>query len=377
MTCAYRFVLEVRTLNGDVLFSEALEPDWEPAVQGTRLVGLRTLGVRHHDGGAESSVVPVWHAAAGQPMVQWLRVRMTADGHDWFADFQTNEYFAGAAHAVVAARLAAGQLGPDDRVRYAVAAYPAEALRPVSHRPRLQVVDRPQPLDVRDRAFSALAARAIACGESDPADVEVVLPETLLDEVCALTEAAGERETGGILIGHLCRDENRGDVGLEITAQIPARHAVSAAEKLTFTSETWTDVRGAVALRKQGELLVGWWHSHPAFSWCARCPIERQRVCQLASGFLSADDKALHRSVFAGAYTQALLVTKSVAGLDTRVFGWRGGVLKARGFRVSRESGARGSLGFASLRTAPSIAEAACANESGPPQADLLVVSGH
>jgi len=359
--CAHRFVLDVRALGGDVLFTEALEPDWEPARQGARLNGLRTRGV-WHDGDAESLLAPVWQASA-PPFVHMLRVRMRAAGHEWCTDFKASEYFADAASAVVAARLASGQLAPGDRVRFAVAAYPVDQARPDGLRSRLSVVDRPQPLAPKKRDFSALAGRAIACGDTDPSDVEVVLPESVVEDICHRTKTAGARETGGILIGHLCCDEDRGDVGLEVTAHIPARHTVSEREKLTFTSDTWTDVRNAVALRKAGELLLGWWHSHPAFSWCARCPVDRQRVCRLATGFLSADDKALHRSIFPSAFTQALVVTHSVGGLDTRLFGWRNGVLKSRGFRLCRDIHSEPSLALSSVQQAASVVEAACTNQ--------------
>ena len=331
-------------MDGGVLFSEALDPDWEPAREGARLRGLRTLGV-WHDEAAESSVVPVWHES-GPPMVRGLRVTTRACDREWSADFTATEYFADKARAVVKASLDEGRLAPDERVRYAVAAYPiepAQAGAPLSGAPgatsdRFATVHRPQPLAIRDRAFSDRAAGSLACGDHDPLDFEVVLPESVVEDISERTKAAGERETGGILIGHICRDEARGDVGLEITAHIPARHTVGEADKLTFTSETWTDVRHAVALRKADELMLGWWHSHPAFTWCAKCPIEKQRVCQFATGFLSADDKALHRSIFPAAFTQALVITNSAAGLDTRLFGWRNGVLKARGFRMRREN---------------------------------------
>ena len=375
MDCAYRFVLDVRTLSGSVLFSRALEPDWEPALQATRLAGLRTLGVWHHDGDVEPSVVPLWHASAGQPTVHEFRVRMSADGREWSSDFRTTEYFADTARAVVAAQLAAGQLAPSDRVRYSVTAYPADRPESDGHRLRLMTVDRPQPLVLQDRAFSTLAARSLACGDADPSDVAVVLPELVLNEVCLLTQQAGEHETGGILIGHLYRDESKGDIGLEVTAQIPARHTVSQPEKLTFTSETWTDVRNAVALRRAEEKLIGWWHSHPAFQWCAECPIERQRVCQYATGFLSPDDKALHRSVFPSAFTQALVITRSISGLDARMFGWRDGVLRPRGFRLIRHDDAGHSLALESVRTASSIGEAACVSEPGSAKSDPIVVT--
>ena len=362
MDCAYRFMLEVQTKSGSVLFSRTLEPDWEPALQAARLAGLRTFGVWYHDGDVEPSVVPLWHTATG-PDVHEFRVRLSAEGREWSSDFKTTDYFADTARAIVAAQLAAGQLAPSDRVRYSVSAYPADRHEHDGHRLRLMAVDQPQPLVLQDRAFSALAARSLACGDSDAVDLDVVLPEAVLEEVCQLTQQAGDHETGGILIGHLCRDEARGDVGLEVTAQIPARHTVSQPEKLTFTSETWTDVRNAVALRRAEERLIGWWHSHPAFRWCAECPIERQRVCQYATGFLSPDDKALHRSVFPSAFTQALVITRSISGLGARMFGWRNGVLRPRGFRLIRHDDAAHSLALESVRAASSIGEVACASE--------------
>jgi hypothetical protein len=334
ISSGHHLVLELRAMDGTVLHGETLEPDWEPAIQGTRLAGLRRLGI-WPAGATEASVVPVWHEDAGPPTLRALRVQMSTDGQEWSADFNSSEYFSEVASVLVAARLAEGQLLPTDRIRFAVAAYPIAASTSSERQPRLNVVDRPQPLAVRDRAFGALAESSEIRGDADPTDLEVVLPQAVLDETTALAETAGECETGGILIGHLCRDERRSDIGVAVTAQIPARHAVGRTEKLTFTSDTWTDVRHAVELRKQGELLLGWWHSHPAFKWCAECPIERQRVCRFGQGFLSADDKVLHRSVFPGAFTQALVVTRSADGIGTRLFGWRNGVLKPRGFRVS------------------------------------------
>ena len=50
-------------------------------------------------------------------------------------------------------------------------------------------------------------------------------------------------------------------------------------------------------------------------------------------GFLSADDRALHRAVFPRAYSLALVVTDAGRGDPTfALFGWREGVLERRGF---------------------------------------------
>ena len=293
VNCACRFVLEVRTFDGDVLHREALSPDWEPAVEATRLAGLRARGVWHQAEGPEPRLEPLWHEAVGEPVLQGLRVHMEHGGHAWFADFPTAHYFREVARSVVAARLADGKIKLEDRVRYAVAAYAAGPDKGGAPGLRFDTAVRPQSFGVRERSFGELVARSQPCGDANPSDIDVVLPEEVLDEICTLARDAGECETGGILLGHICRDEARADIGLEVTAHVAARHTMGDAVKLTFTSDTWTDVRAAVALRRAGELLVGWWHSHPARGWCKECPIERQKVCRLNSGFLSADDIAL------------------------------------------------------------------------------------
>jgi proteasome lid subunit RPN8/RPN11 len=353
MHCQYRFVLEVRPADGGrVLFREALHPDWEPAIEAARLVGLRAHGVWHQPGDGEPAVLPLWHERAGEPVVRGVRVSLTRNGHGWHADIPSTEFFAEAARTVVAGRVAAGTLAADDRVRYGVAAYAAAP----AELPALAFTTTPlaQPIAVRDRGFAALVARSLECGEADAADLDVVVPESILEDMCRLTREAGERETGGILLGHVCRQETGGDVGVEITAHVPARHTVGDAVKLTFTSDTWTDVRAAVALRKAGELLVGWWHSHPAIAWCKACPIERQRVCSLSTGFLSSDDRALHRAMFPSAFTQALLVTHSAAGLETKLFGWRRGGLQPRGFHLLQDGHAAAAAARASVQPAGS-----------------------
>ena len=162
----------------------------------------------------------------------------------------------------------------------------------------------------------------------------------VLDEATVLTTRAGDHETGGILLGHLGRGGEAPEIFVEITAIIPARHTVGSATSLTFTSDTWTDVRRAVALRGGDELVMGWFHSHPQLAWCREkgCSLERQRHCAAADGFFSTDDLALHRTMFPRAFTLALVMTLSVKGTLPRLFGWRAGLFEARGFRVCTSS---------------------------------------
>jgi JAB domain-containing protein similar to deubiquitination enzymes len=369
----HRFVMEIRGPGSEVLYRQVFAPDWEPAVEGARLAGLRANGVWPEVSDPEPRLEPVWHRAAGAPMLEGFRIHMKQDGHSWSEHFATARYFAEAARTIVASQLENWSLAADARVRFAISAYEVDAVS-ASSALSFGTTERSQPCVVRERAFAETIAASISCGELHASDMEVVLRAGLIDDVCTLARNAGERETGGILIGHLCRSDASGDVGVEVTAHIPARHTIGDAVKLTFTSDTWTDVRAAITLRRADELLLGWWHSHPAHAWCAKCPIERQRVCQLSTGFLSADDRALHRTIFPSAFSLALVVTNSIAGLDATLFGWRGGVLEKRGFRLV--AGDASSLALISGHGGRSAEGAACATSGTPSHPDSLVVPG-
>jgi hypothetical protein len=156
--------------------------------------------------------------------------------------------------------------------------------------------------------------------------------------------AAGNRETGGILIGHLHRDAEAAELFVEITAQIPVAHAPAAVNKLTFTPETWTAAQNAVDLRRNQELFQGWWHSHPVHEWCKNCPPERKAACPLAKGFLSGDDCQLHRTVFPKAFTTAMVVSDVAEDRDVvhTLFGWRRGAIERRSYHITGETGETG-----------------------------------
>lgn len=335
MTSLYQFVLELLRANGDALDQVPLVPDWEPAVESTRLARLRSLGDWIDAPEAEPLVEPLWHADSGEPYVRGFRVRLAGpEGRDWSEDFPAPQYFADAARAAAARLVESGALAAGDRVLFRTAAFAKPAEEPAAWAPRFDMAERAAPLGLRDRPLAAVLAGATTCGESCDADVEVLLPQRVVDEATALTLETPARETGGILIGHLHRDPGTGEVFVGVTAQVAARHTEGDATKLTFTSETWTDVRHTIALRRRDEQILGWWHSHPAGEWCKTCPPERQRTCHLQTGFFSDDDKALHRTVFSRAYTVALVMTNAISGVSPALFGWRSGLIQPRAFRL-------------------------------------------
>jgi hypothetical protein len=237
-----------------------------------------------------------------------------------------------------------------DSYLYRALAYEPDASEPFPEPALFSAVDLPPPLLLHDLPRAALADAALRHEDAKPQDFEVYIPGAVLDEASALTAGAGDVETGGILIGHICPEQHAApsrdpaapstrpsaEICVAITALIPARHTVGHATKLTFTSDTWTDVRRAVELRGSGEIVLGWFHSHPQHAWCREraCPLEQQRQCPSAMGFFSTDDAALHRTMFPRAFTVALVMTHSVRGILPRLFGWRAGLLEARGYRV-------------------------------------------
>ena len=80
-------------------------------------------------------------------------------------------------------------------------------------------------------------------------------------------------------------------------------------------------------------LIAGWWHAHPFF--CKRCPVRRRRRCALSRPVFSTDDRALHRAVFGRGFDLALLLSDlGTARPSCDLFGWRRGVIAARGFYV-------------------------------------------
>jgi proteasome lid subunit RPN8/RPN11 len=165
----------------------------------------------------------------------------------------------------------------------------------------------------------------------------VFLPRRVLDEAVASARRAGDVETGGVLVGRLRRDGASAPPGLfvEITAQVPAPHTRAESTRLTFTAETWAAVQAAITLRRRGEVMLGWWHSHPDFCRLRHCPEERRAACPGAAPFFSPEDVHLHATCFPSAYQVALLVSDSTPdGMTWSLFGWAQGMVTARGFHV-------------------------------------------
>jgi hypothetical protein len=161
----------------------------------------------------------------------------------------------------------------------------------------------------------------------------VFIDASVLAEAAELARQADDVETGGILVGQLHRDTELTEIFARVNAQIPASHTRSSRTSLTFTPQTWAAVRAAIALRAQDEIYLGWWHYHPHF--CKNCPAERRGNCVLSKPFFRDEDCALHRTIFGRAFDIALLLSE-LGGSEPSydLFGWRQGMIVARGFHA-------------------------------------------
>jgi Prokaryotic homologs of the JAB domain len=338
--CGHRFVLVLYTQDGATLGQVAADPDWEPARQCASFAALcqarlpttaEAVAVR------AVSVRPLW-LDAGEPFVSGFRLSLALDSCGEFSWEFTTAYFRALAQQASTYFVEQGKLRAGETVKFLMAAFPRQEPAAPEAKPRFVTEELEPTLRFGADRLGELTRHATPVGVLDADLMPVVIPGQVLREAAALSRGAGARETGGILIGRLHRDPGLGAIFARITAQLPARHAEATVASLTFTKETWTQVQTALDLRKKNELMLGWWHSHPARELCKECPLERQQVCRLAKDYYSAHDHALHRAVFPKAFSVGLVVNDvSFSEPTFSLFGWNQGVLRARGFYAKEE----------------------------------------
>jgi hypothetical protein len=342
----YRWVASFYRDDGTAVGEAPLAVDWEPASEWARWSGVRARGHADAFVPATETLAPRWHPEVGEPYLAGARLVIElADGERVASDLSTG-YFAAAVRAATARLVERGELAEGETCRFLIAAYPQPAAE-IASPPLFALRERMPELALRSAALAPFERASSLVDASEADDAPVFLPRAALAEADELALAAGARETGGVLIGHLSLDPSCGELFAEVTAQIPARAAKGELTKLTFDPATWTDVQAALRLRKHGEIMLGWWHSHPVREWCRDCAPEKRAGCRLAAGFLSAHDRALHRTVFPRAFNLALVVNVIEGDRPTHsLFGWRCGVIVQRGYRVLEDVRRRGERGI-------------------------------
>jgi proteasome lid subunit RPN8/RPN11 len=338
----YHYAIDYFTQEGKRLGSVSVEPDWGPARECAQFLAIRRGIVPPILRDDCRSIEPVWDAEVGAPVVDTARILVPSETGDAAVceDVPALSYFRPLARRGSETLIERGLLQQGELYRYQVCAYPGVSSAPPGggadsgESVGFRVEEVGESLPLADQPMEPL----LACAESrdrdaDSTDLPVLIRQRVMDEVLAQSRDAGEVETGGVLVGNLCRCSPSGEMFLEVTAQIPARHTESRATRLTFTADSWTAVRAALELRKRNELMSGWWHYHPDF--CRQCPEETRRKCVVSRPFFSTEDIHMHRTVFARAFQVALLVSDHGGEtLESSLYGWRHGMVVSRGFHV-------------------------------------------
>jgi len=330
----YKIVFELLKENGARLGQTSAEIDYGPAREYTRFLGIRRGLLPLKEAVRSATIEPLWHRSIGEPYLQGFRVTVSGkDSGSISEDFSTT-YFDNLARLASSHFVNTGGLKEGERFQYLVAAYPDYAGAQSNF--ESQEVEPEVSYDVKPLSESMKGA--VLEGAVNEGDMPLVVPQQILDEAVTATISARGTETGGILIGHLRRDENLPEIFAEITAQIPVQ-ANGGTHKLTFSPETWTAVQAAVDIRNKKEIYLGFWHSHPVIEWCKKneCSIDKLQTCPLAKGFLSNDDLVMFRTVFPRAYSVALVCSDLPLGKPSfSLFGWRGGKVESRGFHITK-----------------------------------------
>ena len=342
----YRYQLDLLDEDGRSLERSVISPDWSAALAWVHFEGIRAGRLPPVTRMGPSAVEPIWDRHAGEPLVSGFSAAVRSDEGGEVTREIPRRYVRGFAQDACAGLVKRGGLKPGDVYKWTLSAFPVQgkaAATVAADDVALEEIARPLPMN--PAPLSSFVARSVVSSgedeEAGPTHVPVFVPQAILDEAVELAGQAGDLETGGVLVGQLHRDDagagtDTPELFVEVTAQIPAQHTVSASAKLTFTGETWAAVRAALALRRRDELMLGWWHYHPDFCRLRNCPPERRRLCDGASPFFSAEDVQLQATCFPAGYQIALLISESsrVNGMARSVFGWSQGMVVPRGFHI-------------------------------------------
>jgi len=254
----YRYTVDFYRRDGTPLGQYPIDPDWQPARECAVFTAVRRGLLSASASGSAAAVEPVWSGTLGAPYVAALRIVVPANGAAAMVDELTLGYLTPLVQPAVATFLERGDLEPGELFRYRVCAFAA----PAAISTGFEVEEVATPLPLRDGSLVELLAASRRSGAPAPDEMPVFISQSVLDETMHAARATPDVETGGVLIGHLLRDRDTGEIFAAVTAQIPARHAIATATKLTFTPDTWSAVSAAIALRGQDELALSWFHSH-------------------------------------------------------------------------------------------------------------------
>ncbi|MEM7578397.1 MAG: JAB N-terminal domain-containing protein [Cyanobacteria bacterium P01_A01_bin.80] len=93
--------------------------------------------------------------------------------------------------------------------------------------------------------------------------VKIVLTRSLYQDLCHQRPLSRKVEEGGFLVGKVYRDGNEDDTYLlEVSNALTAQHTGASFLHLTFTGDSFVEVKRTLNQHHPEERLLGWYHTH-------------------------------------------------------------------------------------------------------------------
>jgi len=228
-----------------------------------------------------------------------------------------------------------------------------------------RLAELPEPTRVRGpegRAAPSLAPLSLArvreritCGErgepgerTDEADYPVFFTRAARERAERVSRRGASArpavESGGLLVGPLCRCPDTGELFALVTEVLEATDSEASGYSLTYSGATWSRIQGVLRARAtqpatRHHRVLGQTHGHNFLPFdgaepCEACSLVE--VCTRTSASLSEDDRIWARSVFSAEPWQL----SQVFGLDARshpceaFYGQRRGQLARRSYQL-------------------------------------------
>jgi proteasome lid subunit RPN8/RPN11 len=330
LTTDYDLILEVRSPSGEEL-ARTLVPQPERYADDARFSGICAGQLPPTCVALTAHLRPLWHQAGADPALLGFAIDVccACDGRQHTF---TKSYGMASLQRHIRTAVQPQRDSGQRRLEAVNARLYAFRKSPVAaHGRRLHSVPEVLPLPFVSQPLTALRPDVPAV-DAASTPFGVLVSAGLLREITAETLRSIGTEQAGILVGRLCHDPQQQRGFLHVTAQVLADTQVTReAAAFHFRPETFLAAQRMINLRGQGEIAVGWWHSH---AWCQPCLSAVD--CRANTLFFSDQDCQVHETAFTQPYMVALVVGKAASKPmrepQVQMYGWHDGAIMSRDF---------------------------------------------
>jgi hypothetical protein len=342
---SYQFRLELTDSQGTVIAQrELVEADFNRATSATYWSALRSGLLRDYEPAVEQAqITPRFATVGSEPSrAEGFRVVIpTLDGEPFVCDFSIR-YFAAEAACLRAQIAPRGNDGSDSALYYTLQSF-LDDRQNKADQAAIELGPTTTLVPLVSRSLADLGS-LIAWDDPSESSMPIVVARSVVKDACDEASRNPDREIGGLLLGHVCRDPQDGRIFAKINC-LASGHGTteSTATTLTFSPESFERARRMIALRARGgqplEILIGWHHTHP-FKLCQECPLPTPPECLDKIFFFSSDDVQVMSTTFYQPFMCGLLsgvdprLEQALGHSPVRCFHWMDGEVVRGGFSV-------------------------------------------